>query len=109
MPNLNKLIASILSSLLTVGGALMFLFGLVFGFLIAISPLMIVGIFAIFGIVFYVFRDKIKLASIKTELRSIRRGEPPRPPDLPPPPETEKKKEEAKEEKKGKRIVIELE
>lgn len=107
--DLNKLIASVLSALLTVSGATMFIIGLFFGYLVAKSPFLLFGLIVIVGIVLFYFRKKIDFSQIRANMRktSVSQEAPSPPPQKSDAPSSEEKKTEEKEKKK--RIIIELE
>lgn len=103
--DLNKLIASLLSTLLSTAGAVMFFVGAVIGYLIAKSIILFLGLVAILVIVLFVFRDKISLKKISENMRKtpVAKEVPSSQSE-----KTDVSSSEKKEEKK-KRIVIELE
>lgn len=105
--DLNKTVASLLTKVLTLGGLMMFVAGLLIGFLIAVSPFVVIGLVIAVGIVLYAFRDKINFKTIREQMRSIKPVSAPNPlPSSPTPAVTTEAKKEEEEKKKKRSVTV---
>ena len=91
----------------------MFVAGLLIGFLVVVSPFLVIGLIAIVGIILFAFKDKIDFKMIREEMRSKKttttKTEAPNPPPSEAPKSETDKKETKEEEKKKQKITVTIE